>query len=159
MNAPVVVKLWGERVGALLWDSTSGYATFEYDKEFVKSGLEVSPLMVPLSNKIYQFPTLKSTKTFQGLPGFIADSLPEKYGNRLLDTFLARHGKKLQDLTPLERLCYISTRGMGALEYEPDFETRKLNTPIHFEVSDLVELAQSALNEGEAFNRARLKNR
>jgi serine/threonine-protein kinase HipA len=152
MNTPVVVNLWGVRVGALLWDSTRGYATFEYDKVFVKSGLEVSPLMVPLSNKIYQFPTLKNTKTFQGLPGFIADSLPEKFGNRILDTYLARHGKKLQDLTPLERLCFISTRGMGALEYKPDFETRKLNTPIPLEVSDLVELAQSTLNDREAFN-------
>ncbi len=152
MNSPVVINLWGERVGALLWDANGGYASFEYDKDFVKSSLEISPLFLPLSNKIYQFPELKNTKTFQGLPGFIADSLPEKFGNRLLDTYLARHGKKLQDLTPLERLCYVGTRGMGALEYEPDFETRNLNTPIPLEVSDLVELAQSVLQERETLH-------
>lgn len=147
MNSPVAVNLWGQRVGALIWDANRNLALFEYDREFVSSGLEISPLSMPLSDKIYQFSELKETRTFQGLPGAIADSLPEKFGNRLLDTYLARHGKKLQDLNPLERLCYIGSRGMGALEYEPDFETRNLNTPIPIEVSELVELAQRVLSE------------
>ncbi|MES0490811.1 MAG: type II toxin-antitoxin system HipA family toxin [Leptospirales bacterium] len=150
MYNAVTVNLWGERVGALIWDEKKSLATFEYDNEFVKSGIEISPLLTPLSNKIWQFPDLKNTKTFRGLPGFIADSLPEKFGNRLLDTYLTRHGKKLQDLNPLERLCYIGVRGMGALEYEPDFETRNLNKPIPIEVSDLVELAQTVLKERKA---------
>lgn len=152
MNHPVAVNLWGSRVGALLWDEQKQLGVFEYDHDFLHSGLEISPLMMPLSKKIYQFPELQATKTFQGLPGVIADSLPEKFGNRLLDAYLARHGKRLQDLNPLERLCYIGTRGMGALVYEPDFETRNLNTPIPIEVSDLAELAQNVLHERKSAN-------
>lgn len=152
MDSSVAVNLWGERVGALLWDKRKQLAVFEYDRQFIRSGLQISPLLMAASDRLYQFPDLKNTKTFQGLPGVIADSLPEKFGNRLLDTYLARYGKKLQDLSPLERLCYIGSRGMGALEYEPDFETRSLNKPIAIEVSDLVDLARNVLNEKKALS-------
>lgn len=148
----ITVNLWGQRVGALLWNHDRMLASFQYDSEFVQTGLEVSPVKLPLSAKVFQFPELADTDTFKGLPGFIADCLPEKFGNRLLDTYLANHGRRLDDLNPLERLCYVSTRGMGALEFQPDLEPRKLNEPIALQVSDLVEVARSVLDERQQTN-------
>jgi len=113
----------------VLWNHDRMLASFQYDPEFVQTGLEISPVKLPLSAKVFQFPELADTNTFKGLPGFIADCLPEKFGNRLLDTYLANHGRHLDDLNPLERLCYVSTRGMGALEFQPDLEPRKLINP------------------------------
>jgi serine/threonine-protein kinase HipA len=127
-------------------------ASFQYDPAFVQTGLEVSPLRLPLGAKVFQFPELADTNTFKGLPGFIADCLPEKFGNRLLDTYLANHGRRLNDLNPLERLCYVNTRGMGALEFQPDLESRQLNEPIALQVSDLVEVARSVLDERQQTN-------
>ncbi len=143
----IAVELWGQRVGALSWDENRQIAGFQYDPDFIKAGLEVSPLLVPISNyaPVFYFPNLTGTKTFKGLPGFIADSLPEKFGNRLLDTYLAKHGRHIDDLNSLERLCYVGTRGMGALEYQPDYESRYLNKPIPLQVSDLVDVAQNIL--------------
>jgi len=143
----IAVNLWGQRVGALSWDYDRMLASFQYDPEFVQTGLEVSPIKLPLSVKVFQFPELADTNTFKGLPGFIADCLPEKFGNRLLDTYLAKHGRRLDDLNPLERLCYVNTRGMGALEFQPDLESRQLNEPIALQVSDLVEVARSVLED------------
>ncbi len=151
MNA-IEVTLWGEPVGALSWDSDRHLASFEYYPEFTQSGLAISPLMQPLSKRVYQFPELAESNTFKGLPGAIADSLPEKFGNRLLDTYLAKHGRKLDDMNPLERLCYVGVRGMGALEYQPDQETRNLSKPIPLQISDLVDVAQSILKDREGIN-------
>lgn len=145
----ISVELWGHRVGALSWDEKRQIAGFQYDPEFTKTGLQLSPIMLPLSgySPVYYFPELADTRTFKGLPGFIADSLPEKFGNRLLDTYLAKHGRHIEDLNPLERLCYIGTRGMGALEYQPDYESRNLNKSIALQVSDLAQLAQNILKD------------
>ncbi len=148
----ITVNLWGQRVGALLWNHDRMLASFQYDPEFVQTGLEVSPVKLPLSAKVFQFPELADTNTFKGLPGFIADCLPEKFGNRLLDTYLANHGRRLDDLNPLERLCYVSTQGMGALEFQPDLEPRKLNEPIALQISDLAEVARSVLDERQQTN-------
>jgi len=148
----ITINLWGQRVGALLWNHDRMLASFQYDPEFAQTGLEVSPIKLPLSAKVFQFPELADTNTFKGLPGFIADCLPEKFGNRLLDTYLANHGRRLDDLNPLERLCYVSTRGMGALEFQPDLEPQKLNKPIALQVSDLVEVARSVLDERQQTN-------
>jgi len=87
----VAVYLWGRRVGALSWDAGRRVAQFQYDPEFIQAGLEISPLMMPLSQRVYQFNDLADTKTFIGLPGVIADSLPEKFGNRILDVYLANY--------------------------------------------------------------------
>ncbi len=143
----IAVYLWGELVGALSWLEDRRLAQFQYDPDFLQKGPEICPLMMPLAAGVFQFPDLIDTRTFMGLPGVIADSLPEKFGNRLLDAYLARHGRELRDMTPLDRLCYVGNRGMGALEYEPDYETGNLNQPISIEVNDLVEIAQSVLNE------------
>jgi len=143
----ISVNLWGETVGALSWDEGRRVASFQYTPEFIQEGLAISPLRLPLSSKVFRFPDLIDTKIFNGLPGFIADSLPEKFGNRLLDTYLASHGRHLDDLNPLERLCYVGKRGMGALEYLPDNEMRNLSKPIPLQVSDLVEVAQNVLKD------------
>ena len=143
----IAVELWGQRVGALTWDKNRQLASFQYDPEFIQAELNVCPLKLPLSGSIFEFPELARTRTFKGLPGFIADSLPEKFGNRLLDTYLAKHGRHLDQLNPLERLCYVGVRGMGALEYQPDRECRDLNDTIPLQVSDLVELAQKVLQD------------
>lgn len=122
-------------------------ASFQYAPEFLRNGLAVSPLKVPLGARVFEFPELVDTTTFKGLPGFIADCLPEKFGNRLLDTYLANHGRRIDDLNPLERLCYVSTRGMGALEFQPDLESRDLSEPIALQVSDLADVAKRVLEE------------
>lgn len=148
----IAVNLWGEQVGALSWDKDRMLASFQYTPEFIKAGLEISPLKVPLGSQVFRFPELADTNTFKGLPGFIADCLPEKFGNRLLDTYLATHGRQLDDLNSLERLCYVGTRSMGALEYEPDIESLNLSKPIPLQVSDLVEVARNVLEKRQTTN-------
>lgn len=112
------VRLWGRRIGAVSWHGDVGHAYFEYDPEFRRSGIEIAPLTMRLSDEIYSFPAL-SRDTFQGLPGLLADSLPDDFGNALIDAWLAREGREDDTLDAVERLCYIGERGMGALEYRP----------------------------------------
>lgn len=110
------VKLWGKTIGAVSWDEYAGLANFEYDPEFIGSGVEVAPIKMPLSNRIFSFPALPR-ETFYGLPGLLADSLPDDFGNALIDAWLAREGRDAARFNPVERLCYTGNRGMGALEY------------------------------------------
>lgn len=112
------VRLWGRRIGAVGWDAGRQCANFEYAPEFVGSGIEVAPLTMPLARTIYSFPLL-ATSSFKGLPGLLADSLPDDFGNALINAWLARQGRRPESFTPIERLCYTGTRGMGALEYLP----------------------------------------
>jgi serine/threonine-protein kinase HipA len=112
------VILWGRRIGAVLWDDRRRIGTFEYVPEFTRSGIEVAPLTMPLRRGVFEFPALPR-HTFRGLPGLLADSLPDKFGNLLIDRWLAEQGRESGDFDPVERLCYIGRRGMGALEFEP----------------------------------------
>ena len=115
------VKLWGTRIGAVKWvtgRNDIGHSVFEYDKDFIHSGMQVSPIMMRLGDKKYTFPQLNN-KAFKGLPGLLADSLPDKFGNALIDAWLVRQGREPASFNPVERLCYTGTRGMGALEYSP----------------------------------------
>ena len=112
------VTLWDRRIAAVEWNEKEGKASFQYDPSFLKSGIEVSPIVMPLSKNIYRFPEL-NFKTFKGLPGLLAESLPDKFGNALINTWLASHGRRPETFNPVERLCYTGTRGMGALEYHP----------------------------------------
>ncbi len=100
------------------WDEANGLAHFEYDPSFVGSGIQVAPLTMPLSKQIYTFTALPRG-TFHGLPGLLADSLPDDFGNALIDAWLAKQGRTPESFNPVERLCYTGTRGMGALEYLP----------------------------------------
>ncbi len=112
------VRLWGKAIGAVSWDESSGLAHFEYDPGFVQSGIQVAPLTMPLSRQIYTFPALPR-ETFHGLPGLLADSLPDDFGNALINVWLAQQGRSADSFNPVERLCYTGSRGMGALEYRP----------------------------------------
>jgi len=140
------IKLWGASVGAVAWDDDRNLATFEYDPAFLGKGLEISPITMPLSPAIYSFPEL-SNRTFYGLPGLLADSLPDRYGTRLIEVWLQKQGRSLQDFNPIERLCYMGNRGMGALEFEPALVSR--HKAVRVEVSELVRLAGRILSQRE----------
>lgn len=137
------VKLWGKTIGAVSWDEDAGPANFEYDPEFAGSGIEVAPIKMPLSNRIFSFPALPR-ETFYGLPGLLADSLPDDFGNALIDAWLAREGRDAASFNPVERLCYTGNRGMGALEYVPSRGPSGTRSE-HVDVQALVELASEIL--------------
>lgn len=113
----VEVKLWGTTIGALSMQEGESVAHFEYAPAFVGAGVEPSPITMPVSRQIYTFPLLSNT--FKGLPGLFADSIPDKFGNRLIDSWLIKQGRNPESFTALERLCYTGNRGMGALEFYP----------------------------------------
>lgn len=141
----VKVKLWGTIIGYFLLDESKRFITFEYDKKFLEFGIEVSPIQMPLSNKIYQFPDLINT-SFRGAPGLISDSLPDKFGNAVIDAWLASQGRASESFTVLDRLCYTGKRGMGALEYEPsNGEIRDADQEIS--IAKMVEFASEVLNK------------
>ena len=112
------VQLWGRTIGAVSLEEGRDVAAFEYDPQFARSGIQLSPLVMPLSGQVHQFPELPRT-TFHGLPGLLADSLPDKFGNALIDAWLATQGRLPESFSAVERLCYTGTRGMGALEFSP----------------------------------------
>lgn len=112
------VRLWNRRIGAVTLPAGERFASFEYDPAFQRSGIELSPLTMPLGSAVYRFPALQ-TQSFHGLPGMLADALPDKYGNALIDAWLATQGRTGADFDAVERLCYTGTRGMGALEFLP----------------------------------------
>jgi serine/threonine-protein kinase HipA len=138
------VKLWGRTIGAVSLLDGEDVAAFEYDAAFARSGIELSPLVMPLSRQVYRFPGL-SRQTFLGLPGMLADSLPDRFGNALIDAWLATQGRQPGSFNAVERLCYIGERGMGALEFAPVIGPgAKQATRI--DVDKLVELASRVLS-------------
>lgn len=149
------VKIWGELAGAVRWDEVKQLASFQYDKKFLKKGYELSPIKMPLRNgdRIYSFPELRQTKnekvsTFKGLPGMLADALPDRYGNQLIDIWLAQNGRAPNSMNPVEQLCFIGTRGMSALEFDPSLiKTEKRTFAV--EIDSLVEVAHKILSNRE----------
>ena len=143
-----VVGLWGERVGAVAWLEGQQYGVFEYDPAFLKKGLDISPLHMGLAHArrgdgIFSFPGL-SRETFLGLPGVLADALPDKFGNSVIDAWLARNGRDAGSFSPVERLCYTGKRAMGALEFAPSVN-RQFDRLVPVEVAELVKLAQGIM--------------
>ena len=138
------VILWGRRIGAVSWDQTRALAVFQYDPDFVDASIEVAPLTMPARETPYEFPAL-NRETFKGLPGMLADALPDRFGNRLIDEWLAQTGKSPETFNPVDRLCYIGRRGIGALEFQPALgrQTRAKR----LEVAQLVNLANRVLDE------------
>lgn len=119
MSEVVEVRLWGTTIGHLGYQpGQTEVATFEYTAEFAESGIQVSPLQMIAPTLIHSFPDI-SQRTFKGLPGIVADSLPDKFGNQLIDLFMAEKNIAPNSITALDRLLYIGSRGMGALEYRP----------------------------------------
>lgn len=147
MNTTAEVYLWGTRIGIIHQDLGKPYASFEYDKEFIKSGIELSPITMPLKDTIYEFPSL-SNEPFYGLPGLVADSLPDDFGNKVIEKWLISQDKSIEDFTSIDRLCYTGKRGMGALEYKPvSFDIKDINENIN--VSKMVEFASEVLSSRE----------
>ena len=145
------VLLWNKIVGAVLWDESRQYAIVEFDDSFIKRALDISPVIIPLSelqreNKIFSFPAL-AKETFYGLPGLLADSLPDRFGNRILNAWLTKQGRDLQNINPVERLCYTGKRGMGALEYKPAMHPAGNYKSDPLEIDELIYLANEILNE------------
>ena len=153
------VRLWGRTIGSVALtqksDSTGigspaftstgdETAAFQYDREFAQSGIQVSPIAMPLTTRTYRFPELPR-QAFHGLPGLLADSLPDKFGNALIDAWLVSQGRKPGDFDAVERLCYSGSRGMGALEFVPAIGGRSQRSEA-LQVEELVKLASSVLS-------------
>ena len=141
----IEVFLWGSRVGVLSCGS-DGDIRFEYDRNFLGRGIEIAPFEMPLSARVYSFSDFGlPPRAFSGLPGVFADSLPDSFGNKLVAEWMRRQGVSLSDVTPLDRLAYVGSRGMGALTYEPDYGPG-LRSPTALDMRRLVEEARLALN-------------
>lgn len=151
------IKLWGRTIGAVSLNSKSEYTSFEYDANFLKSGIQVSPIMIPLPRGIFRFPQL-SLNSFHGLPGVLADSLPDKFGNAIIDAWLVSHGRSPDSFNSLERLCYTGTRGMGALEFFPLLGPQSKTTK-KLEVAALVDLASEILTHRKKLKTSFIKKR
>lgn len=150
MVTTAFIKLWGKRIGAVAWDKQQEIGFFEFDQKFINSQVNLSPIKMPLSSQIYSFSELRNINTFKGLPGLLADSLPDKYGNELINIWLARNGRPANSLNPVELLCFIGTRGMGALEFEPSTLPAKANNSL-LELSSLVDFTAKLLESKTSF--------
>jgi serine/threonine-protein kinase HipA len=154
MSSIAEVRLWGRTIGAVsLGNESRGndnrgnndqVAAFEYDSGFARSGIEVSPITMPLASRVYSFPEL-SRDTFYGLPGLLADSLPDRFGNALINAWLATEGRQPESFNAVERLCYTGQRGMGALEFLPT-QGPKVTHSSQIQIDKLVDLASDMLS-------------
>ena len=140
------VFLWGELAGAVSWLDESGYAVFEYAPEFLDGNRDIAPIHMSLAaarrgERLFSFPTLNKD-SFLGLPGLLADALPDRFGNHIIDAWLARQGRAADEFSPVERLCYTGKRGMGALEFAPAY-IDGMNKSIPVEIAELARLAQT----------------
>jgi serine/threonine-protein kinase HipA len=148
MNNIAEVYMWGTRIGSLQIRDNLPFAEFEYDKEFIENArgtdIQLSPLQMPLSDRVYSFPDL--AESFHGVPGMIADSLPDKFGNAVINQWLASQGKTEADFNVIDRLCYTGSRGMGALEYRPAIsDTATVAEKVN--VNEMVKFASDVLNK------------
>lgn len=150
MTTTAQIYLWGEPVGAVRWDSANQVGDFSYSPSFVKNGMELSPIHMPLhSSRVYRFSSLSGNTFFNGLPGLLANSLPGRFGRRLLQQWAVEQGLNFQELDPVAQLCLIGDRGVGALEFVPDSYSAKLqNSEVEFNklLKLITEFEASVLN-------------
>ncbi len=158
MNA-AYVKIWDQVVGAVAWDEAAGIASFEYEPAFAARGIELAPFSMPIaqSPRVFSFRELRKKPsgeldTFKGLPGLLADSLPDRYGTSVIDAWLAQQGRLPHSMNPVELLCFIGTRGMGALEFEPTI-VGEYKRSVAIELDSLVDVARSMLRSKQDFVR------
>jgi len=144
----VRIKMWGTTIG-YLHQQDNGMVGFQYDNDFLKSGIEISPIKMPLSALTYSFPALPE-QTFHGLPGMVADSLPDKFGNIVISKYLESQGRTADSLSIIEKLCYTGKRGMGALEYEPSQEIVAVSETVDLDA--LTKLASDILSQKETIH-------
>src|ERR1700723_2946072 len=143
MATVAAVKLWGRTVGAVSLEDGAAVAAFQYTAPFARSGIELSPVVMPLSSKVYRFPSL-AQESFHGLPGLLADSLPDRFGNALVDAWLATQGRRPEGFNAVGGLCYIGGRCMGALEFAPA-KGPPLQRSAKVQLDELVKLASQVL--------------
>ncbi len=140
------VRLWGTDIAIISWNQTGQFADFQYTPEFIAFGIEVAPLMMPVRKEPYRFTAL-SFETFKGLPGMLADVLPDKYGNAIIDQWLIKEKRSPDSFNPVERLCYTGTRAMGALEFSPTTSpTEQHNTQEPIEIEKIVKLVNKVMS-------------
>lgn len=151
------VYLWKHLVGAIVWDERQQLSRFEYAASFFDKGWDIAPLLMPLRNgqRVYSFPELRKPKdavidTFKGLPGLLADALPDRYGHHLMNVWLARQGRPSDSMNPVEQLCFIGARGMGALEFVPSSIKASKESSV-LEIGSLIDVAHKMLANREAF--------
>ena len=151
------IWLWDKLAGAVLWDESQQLASFEFSPGFLRLGLDISPIKMPLAQgrTVFQFPELRKSRgdvfdTFKGLPGLLADMLPDKYGNQLINTWLVQNGRPADSLNPVEQLCFIGKRGVGALEIKPSLRNEAAKSS-NLEIDSLVNIAGKILNSREDF--------
>lgn len=154
-DIPIIqIYLWDKLVGAMSWDAELGYADFQFDGSFRRSGLDIAPLMMPLARTrgIVSFPDNARSKCFNGLPGMIADALPDKFGSQLITEWFAQQGKTEDMITPLDRLCYVGKRAMGALEFIPAVHVNGVNESTEIYIRELMSLSESIFKERSRFH-------
>jgi serine/threonine-protein kinase HipA len=153
MDSVAQIKIFNKKVGAVAYYNTKGLAYFEFEDSFLKTGLDLSPIKMPIKNakgKIFSFAELSRSNTFKGMPGLLADVLPDKYGNALINNWLAKNGRPTGSLDPVETLCFIGKRGMGALEFNP-VNPPTANNSTKIEIGSMVQVAQDILSERKIF--------
>ncbi|TXE05591.1 type II toxin-antitoxin system HipA family toxin [Algoriphagus aquimarinus] len=151
------IWIWDKLAGAILWDESEQLGSFEFNQNFLRSGLDISPIRMPLSqgNRIYKFSEIRKSRgdvfdTFKGLPGLLADMLPDKYGNQLINAWLVQNGREADSLNPVEQLCFIGKRGVGALEIRPSLRDESIKAS-SIEIASLVNIAGKILNSRANF--------
>jgi serine/threonine-protein kinase HipA len=144
------VTLWGSRIAAISVEEDARYATFQYAPAFIHSGIEIAPLRLALRAQPYSFPGLPQD-AFSGLPGLLADSLPDRWGTALVNAWLASQGREPSSFDVVQRLCYVGTRGVGALEFQPAYEPSAVSDAKDLQVAALVRLASEVLAQREEF--------
>ena len=147
------INIWNNRVGAVAWDSSSEIGSFEFEPAFLRNQWDLAPVLMPLNEakgRIFSFNELKKSATFKGLPGLLADVLPDRYGNTLINSWLTRRGRPSDSMNPVEMLCFIGERGVGALEFEPP-EPKVSQTSTLIEINDLVNVVNEILTGRQNF--------
>jgi len=154
MITTAFINIWNKRVGAIAWDVDNELASFEFEPSFLANNWDLSPLKMPITGaekRVFSFPESRNTTTFKGLPGLLADVLPDKYGNSLINAWLSRNGRPTDSMNPVELLCFIGKRGMGALEFEP-VVPKTDNGATKLELDSLIHIAQEILSGRQDFN-------
>ncbi len=152
------VWIWGQLVGAVRWDEVNQLASFQFDQKFLSKNIDLSPVKMPIQqgNRIHRFPELRKAKdeqvaTFKGLPGLLADSLPDRYGNQLIEVWLSQNGRAANSMNPVEQLCFIGARGMGALEFVPS-KNKEAKQTFSVDIKSLVEMAHKMMSNKTDFS-------
>lgn len=154
MITTAFINIWNKPVGAIAWDVETELASFEFESSFLTNKWDLSPLKMPIADaakRIFSFPELRGTTTFKSLPGLLADVLPDKYGNSLINAWLSRNGRPTDSMNPVELLCFIGKRGMGALEFEPIVPKINIGAT-KIELDSLINIAQEILSGRQDFN-------